>query len=151
MLLYEFLCGKLPFGQNSEDPFSIYEDILTAPLRFPDNIDPLNENSISFIKQLLAKFPDKRHVGHVEKLKNHLFFAGFEWEKLYTKKLTPPFKPDTEDIFDSFNENSEDFEGWDSLIENDSEESSDDLPDIFDSEIEEYKKTILPDWDEVFS
>ena len=33
--LYEFICGGVPFGEDEEDPYSIYEKILEYDLRYP--------------------------------------------------------------------------------------------------------------------
>ena len=33
--LYEFMCGGVPFGEEEEDPYAIYEKILQYKLRYP--------------------------------------------------------------------------------------------------------------------
>lgn len=33
--LYEFLCGAVPYAENAEDPYEIYEEIMNKPLQFP--------------------------------------------------------------------------------------------------------------------
>jgi len=35
IMLYEFLCGGLPFGDEDEDPYVIYEKVLNGQLKFP--------------------------------------------------------------------------------------------------------------------
>lgn len=35
IVLFEFLSGYLPFGENCEDPFEIYEEIIQTQLKFP--------------------------------------------------------------------------------------------------------------------
>lgn len=42
--LYEFMCGGVPFAEDIEDPYEIYEDIITKNLEFPN-----------FLKDKLAK------------------------------------------------------------------------------------------------
>ena len=37
--LYEFICGKVPFGDDHEDPFYIFEEILEGDLVFPNTIN----------------------------------------------------------------------------------------------------------------
>lgn len=32
--LYEFMCGCLPFGEEAEDPYEIYEEIIKKKLVF---------------------------------------------------------------------------------------------------------------------
>mmetsp|Transcript_26109 Transcript_26109/g.22969 ORF Transcript_26109/g.22969 Transcript_26109/m.22969 type:complete len:164 (+) Transcript_26109:225-716(+) len=36
--LYEFVCGYLPFGENTDDPYEIYSEILTKKLQFPSYV-----------------------------------------------------------------------------------------------------------------
>ena len=33
--LYEFMCGKVPFGEEAEDPYEIYEEIFNTKLSYP--------------------------------------------------------------------------------------------------------------------
>mmetsp|Transcript_6147 Transcript_6147/g.792 ORF Transcript_6147/g.792 Transcript_6147/m.792 type:complete len:212 (+) Transcript_6147:1707-2342(+) len=35
IILYEFLCGGVPFGEDDEDPYVIYEKVLSSKLQFP--------------------------------------------------------------------------------------------------------------------
>ena len=32
---YEFICGGLPFGEEAEDPFDIYQDIIKKSITYP--------------------------------------------------------------------------------------------------------------------
>lgn len=34
--LYEFMCGYVPFGEEAEDPYEIYEDIIKKEIGYPD-------------------------------------------------------------------------------------------------------------------
>lgn len=36
VVLFEFMCGGVPFGEEEEDPYEIYEAVLGAPLRYPN-------------------------------------------------------------------------------------------------------------------
>ena len=56
--LYDFFCGGLPFGEEKESPYDIYEEILKHPLSFPPYFQ--NEIAKSLISQLLLKNPDER-------------------------------------------------------------------------------------------
>ena len=38
VVLFEFMCGGVPFGEEEEDPYNIYEAILSAPLRYPNYV-----------------------------------------------------------------------------------------------------------------
>ena len=33
--MYEFICGKVPFGENEEDPMNVYYEIVNDYLIFP--------------------------------------------------------------------------------------------------------------------
>jgi len=35
IMMYEFMCGGLPFGEGSEDPAEVFEEILAGDLKFP--------------------------------------------------------------------------------------------------------------------
>lgn len=37
--MYEFLCGRVPFGEEEDDPYQIYEEILDLNLEFPQEIE----------------------------------------------------------------------------------------------------------------
>jgi len=37
--LFEFLCGNLPFGEYTDDPLEIYEEILMKKIRLPPFIE----------------------------------------------------------------------------------------------------------------
>ena len=34
-MLYEFMCGSLPYGNNATDPYGIFAEIMSQPLKFP--------------------------------------------------------------------------------------------------------------------
>lgn len=148
VLLYELLLGKVPFGSDEEDPYKIYKEIIEKDLSFDDS-QTINGACISLISKLLSKYPDKRHRKVLEKLKLHEFFFSFDWESLYTKKYTPPFKIDTgadDDIHNTENEN----KSWNEIMDTDSQDSSESLNEITGSDIEEYKNIIKHNWDEYF-
>ena len=145
------MCGKVPFGEDEEDPYRIYEEILEKPLEFPDNIDPIPEIAQFFIRQLLSKFSESRCNGTVDKLKKHEWFLGFDIDALSSRSLVPPYRPDignpNEDLLEDLDEPQS---PWDLQLNQASEESIDSLPDICDTEIEEYKKSIPINWDQQF-
>ena len=78
VILYEFAIGGLPFGEEEEDPFAIYDKILQDPLRFPSAFTK-KSSTRQFIELLLSKNPALRAVGGVAKLKQHKWFLQFEW------------------------------------------------------------------------
>ena len=90
VVLYEFMAGYVPFGEDAEDPYEIYQEILKNPLSFPKHMrDPVSN---SFVSQLLSKNPDSRLGGSYSDLKKHVFFQGFDWHQLINKKMKPCFE-----------------------------------------------------------
>ena len=53
VLLFEFMCGYVPFGEKSDDPIEIYEDIMSMPLKFPKLLR--DEKAKKLMIQLLNK------------------------------------------------------------------------------------------------
>ena len=35
-MLYEFMCGMVPFGEEVNDPYKIYEEIITKDIYYPN-------------------------------------------------------------------------------------------------------------------
>jgi cGMP-dependent protein kinase len=92
IMLYEFLYGYVPFGEDENDPYNIYEKVQEHRLIFPQWID--NKNKVKeFISQLLSKNPASRLRGSFEKLKSHQWFIGLNWDKITSKELKAPFIP----------------------------------------------------------
>lgn len=46
IILFEFLSGYLPFGEHCDDPYEIYEEILTTQLKFPKYMNDTVANSL---------------------------------------------------------------------------------------------------------
>jgi len=92
--LYEFLCGKVPYADEEDDPYSIYEAILSEELAYPDFIDESNFPAKALIEQLLSKVPETRSPSGFESIKKHQYFLGFDWEALRMFDFTPPYTPD---------------------------------------------------------
>lgn len=55
VVIYQFMAGEVPFGEEVEDPYLIYQQILKKPLTFP--IYMKDQAANSFITQLLSKVP----------------------------------------------------------------------------------------------
>lgn len=78
--LFEFMFCCLPYGEDCDDPFDIYQTIIDEPLCFPDNFFvPENRPTVMMIKQLLNRRPEARLGGSYAALKNHVWFANFDW------------------------------------------------------------------------
>ena len=78
VMLYEFICGGVPFGEDEDDPFLIYEKILRDALRFPGTM-PKTNPARGFLEVLLNKNPALRVVDGIAKLKEHQWLYGFDW------------------------------------------------------------------------
>jgi len=96
-LLYEMMNGLPPFYVDGNEEL-MYEKILYSPLQFPDSF---SQEAKDFITLLLDKNPDTR-LNDPSVMKQHAFFKGIDWTKLFEKKITPPFVPDV-DAPDSVN------------------------------------------------
>ncbi|CAK80945.1 unnamed protein product (macronuclear) [Paramecium tetraurelia] len=91
IILYEFVCGGLPFGEDAEDPFEIYKEITKKPLSYPSYMS--DKTAKIFIEQLLSRIPELRLGGSYQTLKQHAWFKDFQWDVLIAKKLKPAYKP----------------------------------------------------------
>lgn len=76
--IFEFLTGRLPFGEDFIDPYDIYESILEFNYVYPSEIEQPSDSAKTFIAQLLAKFPENRCLGSLESLKKHEWFNGYD-------------------------------------------------------------------------
>lgn len=78
IMLYEFIYGAVPFGEEDEDPYVVYEQVLEHRIKFP-NMQEYNPHSKQLIEQLLSKNPAMRIGGSFENIKNHAWFSSFDW------------------------------------------------------------------------
>ena len=86
--LYEFLCAGLPFAEQEEDPYSIYEQIIKSPLAFPAYLD--NPDATALLSQLLSKMPELRLRGG---LRQHPFFSCLDWVHLSNHQVEGLYYP----------------------------------------------------------
>eukprot|EP00759_Apiculatamorpha_spiralis_P012845 PhF_6_TR19704/c0_g1_i1/m.28770 len=88
ILLYEFIAGYPPFFDES--PFKIYEKILEGKLKFPNWFD---SRARDLIKGLLMTDHTKRLgtlKNGVADIKNHPYYHGANWEKLFNRQYPAP-------------------------------------------------------------
>ena len=97
IMLYEFMCGGVPFGEEEEDPYVIYERVIERKLVYPSFVDP-RMPSKPMIEQLLSKNPAMRTGGSVANLKSHPWFQGFNWDALTNRQMPTPYKPRMPDL-----------------------------------------------------
>ena len=96
IILYEMLIGYPPFFSDTKKITCEKIKNHEKYLQFPKEKKLSNE-----VKDLIKKFlssADKR-ITDINEIKNHIFFDGFEWEKI--KEMTPPFIPEINSIYDT--------------------------------------------------
>jgi cGMP-dependent protein kinase len=95
--MYEFFCGKLPFGEEFEDPIDIYRAVCKEELSFPNFVH--DEKFMSLLNKMLKKNPTQR-LWKFEQIKSDPYFSDFDWNKLISLSYPPPYmikmKPDKE-------------------------------------------------------
>ena len=139
VMLYEFLCGGVPFGEDEDDPFKIYEKILRENLRWPSSIARASKVR-DFIEVLLSKNEALRNSG-VAQLRKHKWLIGFEWvistqERLLLKQLPTPYLPIVRDLKAEAKESVL----RDQPVTQAIQDSDDDLPDVLAPEPEAWDK-----------
>lgn len=91
ILIYEMLAGYPPFFD--ENPFGIYQKILAGKIEFPRHFDV---NAKDLIKKLLTADRTKR-FGCLKEgandIKKHKWFKGIEWDRVFQRKVKPPYIP----------------------------------------------------------
>lgn len=102
-IIYELLTGSPPF--YSDDKRAMFRKIIgeqpKMPSYFKDDLKDL-------LKGLLEKKPRSRlgcrkENGGIKELKGHPWFNGINWDKLYRKEYTIPYKPTITDNLDLSN------------------------------------------------
>ena len=91
VMLYEMVCGKLPFGEQYDDPYLIYKQIMNGKISYPSYY--YNARGKQLIERLLQKNSRKREIDDFSVIKRDPFFQGFKWDELSKKTLKPPVVP----------------------------------------------------------
>lgn len=99
VIVFEFFCGGVPFGEGEEDPYIIYEKILERNLIYP-NFAEVSQGAKNFIELMLNKNPVLRNSGSSDRLKNHQWLRGVNWENLMKKQAKAPYVPSPSDLTD---------------------------------------------------
>ncbi|EAR92057.2 CGMP-dependent kinase 9-1 (macronuclear) [Tetrahymena thermophila SB210] len=92
--LYEFMCGYVPFAEEAEDPYEIYEEIIKKEIQFPAYMKDAVAKQLML--QLLNKIPEIRLGGSYNALKSNAWFKNFDWHQLLERKLKAPWIPPEE-------------------------------------------------------
>jgi len=96
--MYELFCGKVPFGEDCEDPMEIYKAVSKEELSFPSFVH--DELFMGLLTKMLKKAPTSR-LWKFEQIKENPYFKDFDWEKLMSFSLPPPYLLKLEDNADN--------------------------------------------------
>ena len=86
--MYEFFCGKLPFGEEYEDPMDIYTAVSQEELTFPQFVN--DEKFMKLMIKMLKKNPTHR-LWKFKQIKEDPYFSNFDWNKLISLSYPPPY------------------------------------------------------------
>ena len=86
--MYEFFCGKLPFGEEFEDPMDIYRVICKEELSFPNFVH--DAKYMALVNKMLKKNPTQR-LWKFEQIKADPYFSDFNWNQLLSLSYPPPY------------------------------------------------------------
>ena len=67
----------VPFGEDADDPYIIYEEIITKQIKYPSYLK--DKEAKRLMEQLVNKLPDLRLGGSFAALKAHPWFKNFNW------------------------------------------------------------------------
>jgi len=87
--MYEFYCGGLPFGEDYDNPMDVYRAVAKEELIFPKFVK--DQDFIQLITKMLRKNPTSR-LWKFKQIKEEKYFSNFDWNKLMSLSLTPPYK-----------------------------------------------------------
>jgi len=95
ILLFEMLVGYTPFLPDQTDQITLFKRIVVANLTFPTK-GVFTQECEALITRLLKKSQSYR-FGCLARgdrdVKEHAFFTGIDWAKLYEKKIKAPWHP----------------------------------------------------------
>jgi protein kinase A len=91
VLIYEMLAGFPPFYH--ENNALLYEAVLEGHIRYPSHFDP---KAMDLIQKLCTSDVAQRYgamKNGAEDIKSHPWFVGVDWQKLYNRRIRPPYIP----------------------------------------------------------
>ncbi|TYZ67203.1 hypothetical protein PybrP1_005616, partial [[Pythium] brassicae (nom. inval.)] len=94
VLIYELIVGHSPFsGSNQSDQMQICRNIVKEKVQYPTTMSDACKDIIS---KLLERDVTKRlglTHGGASATRSHAWFKGLDWDKMYKKTETAPYKP----------------------------------------------------------
>lgn len=94
--MYEFLCGFVPFGEDSEDPMDVYKLIIKNKVEFPEYMK--DKAAKRLIRQFLSKTPEARTKGSFYSVQSDAWFNGMDWDGILKRNVKAPFIPSQESM-----------------------------------------------------
>ncbi|KRX10479.1 Protein kinase-like domain [Pseudocohnilembus persalinus] len=95
--LFEFMSGMVPYGEDAEDPMTIYQEILKKQIVFPEFF--VDSEAKKFVEILLQKNPEFRMPGqNFASLKQVGWFEDFDWESLQLKQMKCQYQPSDNEL-----------------------------------------------------
>lgn len=92
VVIYEMVCGMVPFAEEMDDPYAVYEKILDHTLVFPEH---MKGDCKGIVEQLLSPDPTYRGNSGSLSLKRHKWLQSFNWSALENRTLEAPYFPQT--------------------------------------------------------
>lgn len=91
ILIFEMLAGYPPF--YNENHVLLYETVLEGRIKFPPHFDP---KAADLVQKLCTNDVTLRYgamKGGANDIKLHPWFSGVDWQKLYNRRIRPPYVP----------------------------------------------------------
>jgi cGMP-dependent protein kinase len=106
VMLFEFVCGYLPFADELDEPTEVCTAVLRDPLQFPSGYK--DRHGRELMAAMLCRQPKKRigsGLNGYDSIKNHDYFkVGHDdrsvFSKILGRELTPPVVPPKEQYCD---------------------------------------------------
>ena len=93
IMLFEFIFGYVPFGEDDNDPMVVYEKVLDRNIVYPKFGKNAYLELRNLIEQMLSKNPLQRNGGSIEMLKKHEWLRDFDWDALISRQAVAPYVP----------------------------------------------------------
>ena len=90
--IYYLFYGEFPFGQDSENPNTIYKEIINKKIEFKNNENNDDFELKELINQLLNKDENLRFCS-LDKIKELNFYKNMDFDKLSKREIKAPIIP----------------------------------------------------------
>jgi len=90
IIIYRMLTGQLPHPTNINRKIPYF----IVNYKIPIDDEVFSKHAKDLLEKLLERNPSKRlGANGVDEIKDHPFFSEINWDKLYKRKIKPPFIP----------------------------------------------------------